>query len=332
MTSLSTTPFLTAALLRQGAALRTQIDRTSQELTTGTVADTAAALRGDYSALAGIDHSLARLAAYTAATTETGLLADAGQTALATISDQADVLSTQLMQSTGPATGRELSAVIRTGAQAFSVAVDAVNTQISGRSVFGGIEAEVTPLPDAASLLAALETAVAGATTAAAAATAISGWFGSATGFGAQYQGGPARTAIPVAEGEVAQFGFTALDPALAETLAGLATVALLDRGLLSASAAERTALAQQAGEALMESSDARAGLQSEIGLVQARVADATARNASEKTALSLARLSLVAADPYETAVRLQDLQTRLDAFYTVTSRLSSLSLTEYLR
>lgn len=332
MTGLSTTPFLTAALLRQGASLRSQIDRTSLELTTGTAADPSAALRGDYSALAGIDHSLARLAAYAAATTETGLLADAGQTALATIADQADGLSAQLLQGTGPGAGRELSALIRTGAQAFTVAVDAVNTQVSGRSVFGGIEAEAPPLPDAETLLDALQTAVAGASTAEAAQTAITAWFGSATGFGAQYQGGPARTPIPVAEGETAQFGFTALDPALTETLAGLATVALLDRGLLAAAPAERTDLARRAGEALLSATDARAGLQSEIGLVQARVSDATTRNAAEKTALALARLSLVEADPYETAIRLQDLQTRLDAFYTVTSRLSSLSLTEYLR
>lgn len=331
MTSLSTTPFLTAALMRQGTSLRQEIDRTSLEMTTGMAADTGAALRGDFSALAGIDHSLARISAFSAATSEAALLADAGQGALTILSDKADLVAVELVRELGTADGRELSAVIRVGADAFSTAVSAVNTQVSGRSVFGGVDAATAPLPDAETLLAALEPVVAGATTAEAAMAAITGWFQSATGLGAEYRGGPARAAIPVAEGETARFGFTALDPAITSTLAGLATVALLDRGLLAADGAARAELAGLAGESLLSSADDRAELQSEVGVVQARVAAAVSRNAAEKTALGLARLSLVEADPYETAVRLQDLQSRLDAFYTITTRLASLSLTEYL-
>jgi flagellar hook-associated protein 3 FlgL len=279
MTGLGTTPFLTAAMLRQGAALRSGIDRASLELTTGVAADTAAALRGDFSALAGIDHSLARISAYAAATAETGLLAEAAQTAMATISGQSDELAGRLLQSIGSASGRAVSLAISTGAQAFTVAVNAINAQVSGRSIFGGIEVDTLPLPDADTLLDRLAPVVAGATGAEAAMTAIADWFNDAAGYGDQYRGGPARSAGPVAEGESAQFAVTALDPALS-----------------------------------------------------GRIADATSRNAAEKTALGIARLALVEADPYETAVRLQDLQTRLDAFYILTSRLSSLSLTEYLR
>ncbi|MBE2275596.1 MAG: flagellar biosynthesis protein FlgL [Rhodobacteraceae bacterium] len=332
MTGLGTTPFLTAAMLRQGAALRSGIDRASLELTTGVAADTAAALRGDFSALAGIDHSLARISAYAAATAETGLLAEAAQTAMATISGQSDELAGRLLQSIGSASGRAVSLAISTGAQAFTVAVNAINAQVSGRSIFGGIEVDTLPLPDADTLLDRLAPVVAGATGAEAAMTAIADWFNDAAGYGDQYRGGPARSAGPVAEGESAQFAVTALDPALSGTLAGLAAVALLDRGLLASNPDARIDLARRAGEALISSSDARVELRSEIGVVQARIADATSRNAAEKTALGIARLALVEADPYETAVRLQDLQTRLDAFYILTSRLSSLSLTEYLR
>ncbi len=332
MTGLGTTSLLTAAMMRQGTALRSGIDRAALELTTGVASDTAAAMRGDFSALAGIDHSLARISAYVAVTTETGLLADAAQAAITTISDQSDELASRLLQSTGATGGQAVSLTISSGAQAFTVAVNAINAHASGRSIFGGVEVDALPLPDADILLDRLAAVVSGATGAEAVMTAIADWFNDAAGYGEQYQGGAPRSASPVAEGETAQFAVTALDPALSGTLAALAAVALLDRGLLSADPDARIDLARRAGEALISSSGARAELQSEIGVVQARVADATSRNAAEKTALGIARLTLVEADPYETAVRLQDLQTRLDAFYTLTSRLSALSLTEYLR
>ena len=64
----------------------------------------------------------------------------------------------------------------------------------------------------------------------------------------------------------------------------------------------------------------------------EARVEDAAARLSARGTALEIARNDMSAADPYETATKLQNVQLQLETHYTLTARLSRLSLTEYLR
>lgn len=332
MTSLTAAPFLTGALLRQGADLRGAMASRARELSTGTVADPGRHLRGDFSALAGIDHALARLAAHRSAAAETGVLADAAQSALTVLSDGVDRLSAGLLGGTGPVADGRVAALVRGASDTFRSAIGALGTRAAGRSVFGGTESGLAPLPDAEAILGALQGAVAGAATAAGAADAITAWFDGPDGLAALYRGGPPRVPVPVAEGEMAAMGITALDPSIRRGLAGLACAALLERGLMAGDEGDRSALARLAGETLAEGREGLTGLRAEVGLLQGRIAGAAARNGAEKSALDIARLSLVEADPYETATRLRDLQNRLDAFYTVTSRIAGLSLTGYLR
>ena len=331
MDRIAANAFLTAGLFRQGAALRAEVTRVSMEMTTGTKADTGAAVRGDFSALAAMDHALARIGGYGAITTEAGLLAEAMQTALGTLSTAAEDLSGNLLRNLGLSTPENLTAVTLEGRQKFEAAIAALNTRVADQSIFAGVASETAPLPDADTILTSLETALTGVTTAAGAQAVINDWFDGATGYAALYQGGAARAALPVAPGDSVDLPITALDLALRDTLKGLATVALLDRGLLAGQAEARAGLAQAAGVSLASSGTARATLAARIGTAQADIADAKARNEAEKTALGLARNSLVEADPYEAATRLEDLQSRLESLYLLTSRLSKLKLTDYL-
>jgi len=73
------------------------------------------------------------------------------------------------------------------------------------------------------------------------------------------------------------------------------------------------------------------ANMQADLGFKTERLTNQAERNRSEATALEYARGELIAADPYEVAVELQNAQTRLDSFYTVLSRSSGLSLVNYL-
>lgn len=329
---LSSMPFLSSALSRQGAALRTEIERASTELTTGQAVDTGRALGGDFAALAGIDHSLSRLSGYGSVTAELGLLTESMQAALGVVSDAATSLSTDLMSGASIQSPAQQSAIFSEGARHFATSIAALNTRFSERAVFGGVEADRPPLPDAETILAALETAVSGATTPQDALTAVSDWFTGPAGYEALYSGGAARADLPVAPGEVASLPVTALDPAIRETLVGLATVALMDRGLFPGQAEARSQLARGAADRLVNSGEGLAVLQARIGTVQAQVADAQARNTAEEMALGIVRNSLVEIDPYHRAAELQDLQNRLESFYVITARLSRLNLTEYLR
>jgi flagellar hook-associated protein 3 FlgL len=209
--------------------------------------------------------------------------------------------------------------------------VAALNTRFSDRSVFSGVNSDAQALPDAAAILTALEAATAGAVTVTDVQTAIDTWFADPLGYAAAYGGGGPRTPVQVAPGETADLSITAMDPALTETLKGLATVALLGRGVLAGQPAAQEALAQGAGAALLSAGNARTDLMARIGTVQAHVAQAETRNTTEGSALAILRVGIVGADPFDAATKLQDLQTRLEALYLITARVSRLSLAEYI-
>ena len=118
----------------------------------------------------------------------------------------------------------------------------------------------------------------------------------------------------------------------LRSTLKEFSIASLLSSGDLVLPSAERKALVAQLGDSMLNTStrmiDTRAGL----GATEARIDAAIARTSAQGTALAITREALVGIDPYETATRLQHVETQLEAVYAVTARLSQLSLASVLR
>jgi leucyl/phenylalanyl-tRNA--protein transferase len=75
----------------------------------------------------------------------------------------------------------------------------------------------------------------------------------------------------------------------------------------------------------------ALAHLVARLGGLQAQVDRAQTRNESEAAALGMARTGMVQIDPYDAATRLQNTETQLQLIYTLTARISRLSLADYL-
>lgn len=55
-------------------------------------------------------------------------------------------------------------------------------------------------------------------------------------------------------------------------------------------------------------------------------------RLSAQRTSLEIAQNELSSADPYDTVMRLEETQFRLESLYTITARLSELSLVGFLR
>jgi flagellar hook-associated protein 3 FlgL len=319
-------------LARQGADLRGQVLRASQELASGKQPDIVASLRGDVSPLLAIDASLSRLSAYKSNTTEAAFQTAAQQSAIAGLSELATGLSTSLLGARNFSTPAQIDTLAADAKGRFASASGLLNTQVSGRAVFSGVATDTVPLGPVDDMLAALQTAATGATTAGQVAAAVSTWFADPLGYGAFYQGGDPLSPAPIAPGETAELGTTAMDPILRDTLAAFAMAALLDHGVLAGDAVERGRLAQQAGQQLVSTEDARTTLRARIGTVEAQIEAARTRNSAEETSLGILRSDLGSVDPYEAATRLQAVQSQLESLYLVTARVSRLSLTEYLR
>lgn len=320
-------------LRRQNAALKSELQTLSSEMTTGHAVDTAARVSGDFAPLGAIDGSLARLRAYEATTTEATLRAGAMQIALTTIDGLASDLAPTLLQPL--ASGQEVQVAIlgADARQKFETVVSTLNAVVGDRTLFAGQATNRPALADSETILASLEAVIAGAVSAADVEVAVSNWFDDPGGFASTvYLGADPLDGVPIAPNEVAAVTITAMDPALRDTMTGLAMAALLDRGALAQSPAARTDLARRAGQSLISSQTARADLAAGLGMVEAQIEAATSRNAAESAALQVARAAMVEVDPYDSATRLEATQTQLETLYAITARLSRLNLMDFLR
>ena len=320
-------------LRRQGVALKSDLQRLSTELTTGRVVDTAARVSGDLVPLFGIDASLARLKGYGAVTAEAGLFAGSMQTALGVVDDLSTDLSRTLLAATSSTSQVLVDAAGRGARARLETAISALNTRVGDRTLFGGVATNGPATVSAETMMLALDTAIAGATTAQDIEMAVSAWFNAPTGFSATaYTGGPALAPLTIAPGEEVNVDITATDPAIRATLKGLAMAALLDRGALAGQPAARQDLAKRAGLSLLESQTDRTYLAARLGTAEAQIDAAAARNSAETTSLQIARSDITAADPFETASKLQETQQQLEKNYAITARNTRLSLMDYLR
>ena len=319
-------------LRNQMTQLKADLAQRSQEVTTGRIVDIGRAVRGDFTPLTALDATLARLDAFKSVTSEAALSTKAMQSAISAVSDMSGQLGSALLSVTGPGNPTSVNAVAKDALAQFRSAVAIFNARVADRSLFGGTETRSPALAPADVILDAVVAAAASATTAQDVATAVDAWFADPAGYATvAYTGGPALDPLTVAEGEAVPLEATATDAGVRETLKGLALAAMLDRGTLAGNPAQRAELAKTGGAVLLEAADARGALAARIGTAEERIAHATTRNSAEATALQIARLGIVSTDPYEAATALTEAESQLDRLYSVTARLSRLSLANYL-
>lgn len=320
-------------LRRQNMALKAELETRSNELTTGRVADLAARVKGDFAPLNAIDATLSRLGAYGAVTTETGLFSEAMQSALTTIDMITSDLSPLLLNAAFSASPAMVDTLGADAMQKFETAISTLNIRVGDRTVFAGQATQGPALIDAQAILTALDTAISGALNAPDVVAAVTDWFDAPGGYLATaYLGGAALAPLAIAQGETASLSISAADPEIRDTLKGLAMAALLDRGALAGVPTARAELASLAGESLVNSQAGRTNLAARLGIVEAQIETAKARNGAETSALQIARVGIGAVDPFEAASKLEATQTQLETLYTLTARLSRLSLADFLR
>lgn len=84
-------------------------------------------------------------------------------------------------------------------------------------------------------------------------------------------------------------------------------------------------------GEDLLTSQGALTAVRADLGYAESRLDESKVRLSAERASFEMSRNELLGVDPYETATRLEAVQFQLESLYTVTARLSQLSLVRYL-
>jgi flagellar hook-associated protein 3 FlgL len=319
-------------LTRRNATLKDSINNLMTEATTGLAVDKTEKLKGNFVPLGGIEASLTQIAAYRSVAVETGAIANHMQVALTSISDSTSALSAALLAAVSSGSPSRIDTLGIEANQRLQGAMSALNTRMGGKSLFAGQTTDRAAVSDAETLMAALDTAIAGALSSADVETAVSDWFNDPLGFAATvYQGGATLEPVPIGRDQTAQLDVRANDPAIVASIKGLAMAALLTRGALAGSQVARADLAKRAGEGLASNQSSMAELEARLGVTEANIISAGVQNDAEKSALETARLGLLSLDPYETAAKLQEAQTQLETLFSITARMSRLSLVNFL-
>jgi flagellar hook-associated protein 3 FlgL len=271
-------------LRRDNARLKGDLQRLTAELSSGRTTDLRATTRGDLRPLASLERSIMLLSSFRTSNAEAALFTEIAQSALADVESGAGTLSATALLARTSAVPAQIDALGREGNQQFEAAVARLNVQAAGRSVFAGLATDGPALRPASDILDLLQTATAGATSAADVTATLDAWFGQAAPStppptpAAQIPLRPFR----VSQAESVDMPVTALAPEVRDTLRGLALSALLDRGVLAGNVTERAALAGASGEALIAARDGLVSLRAVVGdarLPSNAPASATARN-----------------------------------------------------
>lgn len=320
-------------LRQQNTSLKQQMIRLTTELATGQIAETRDVLAGNQSYLVDIERNLSLLSGYAIATAEASHFASATQDALGHVAELSASLSGSLIASGTSAIGPSGTDTSQEALSTLNAVIGTLNVDIANRHLFSGVETDRHPLADAATLLSALSTAMSGANTPDEMRAAADNWFDDPGGFNAViYQGGSSSIA-PFALSETHQttLDVRATDPALRETLKAAALAALATDPAFNLDLTAQSELFAQTGQSLLNSQTKMIGLRADVGFVEAQIDQATARNASEASSLKFAKAALLDVDPYQTATQLEDVQFQLQSLYSVTVRMSQLSLVNFL-
>ena len=324
----------TFTLQRRGADLKAQMARLNEELTSGQVSDVKSVLAGNVGYLTDIEGDLKSLTAYRVATTEAAQFASAAQSALERIDTVAGSLSSNLLTVSSNALGPVLDQLSVDAASDLGSIIAAMNTSTAGRSLFAGTATQQNAVIDADTFLAELRAAAAGNTTPADIEAAIDQWFDDPTGYQTAGYIGSTTSLAPmhIAEDETVSLDLKADASVFRDLLKSVGKAAIAADAAFGLSTNDQQALLTSAGADLLQAKDQLTATRADLGSKEARIDSVETRNAARKTSLEFAKGALLEADPYETATNLEAVQFQLESLYTVTARMSGLSLVNFIR
>lgn len=306
----------------------------STQLATGKTTDLHAATGGDFRNLTSIESTLSSLNAYKISTSETSIFAETMQRSLTSIQETVSEVGAALLIA-GSSDSPSIIQTTTTDARSrFEMVVSVLNTQIGNRGLFSGTGTSGIALISSEEILDELKTAIASETTAIGVDSVVSAWFDDVGGgfettayLGSDDDLAPFR----IGPNENAEIKLRADSQGMRDVLKSFALASLVSEGALFGDSSERNELTRISADQFLNNETTLTEFRAQVGTVEAQIETAQARNSAETSALEIARSDIVAIDPYESATDLQNTQTQLEMLYTMTARLSRLSLVNYI-
>jgi flagellar hook-associated protein 3 FlgL len=317
--------------------MRTKVDltRLTAEMSSGRPADIVSHLGGDTARVALIERDIGVAKARVAAATGLGQFLTTMQTVLDDVETLRAGLVRQILPVTASSTPLELQRAGQAGEAAFRDIVGRLNASHGETALFAGVATEGPALADADEMLASLAAAAAGAVTAGDVIAAVEAWFDDPVG-GFATMGYLGDTGDPLArridEGVTVTVTPRAAHPAFKDLLRSAAILALSADPALALPASSVATLVTGTLPDLLSATEPLTDLRAEVGLAEERTAEAATRHGALAAALTIMRNELALVDPYATALALKETETQLQTQFLLTSRLSGMSLVNFLK
>jgi len=320
-----------ARLSRAVADLKSRADTARAESVTGRREDVTAATNGDVGSAHLLKKAVEDAQGYQELLKLSRNRAQRVQSSLSGLGGDAVRIGTEALA----ASGRDDSYALNTLAADARVAIfnvfSVLNVTEGGRALFSGDASDRQPFGDPEILLADVNAIVAGATDAADAEAQLDAYFNDAAGgfLTTIYQGGANKVApVEIAPGVRIDVSATAADQPIRDLLRGLVGIATQNAATFTDA---KTFLENSAAAALAADGDITE-LRGVIGVGEAQISAAIERYGAEETVLTALFNEKTARDQYEAATELQLLETQLEASYLLTSRLSRLTIANFIR
>ena len=321
-------------LQRQAFTTRGKLDVAATELTTLQKASRYEATGGNLTRLFALERALQRNTVFadTLALSETRL--DIMQEGFGRVLKPVEDLAIDLNAAVGLGdlwAGRLHASTAR---RAFADTVGVLNTRVAGQGLFGGTGTDRPAVAPAADILAELDALAAGSATAADAIAAIEAYFAPGGDFFANGYIGSTTDLAAVEVGDGSRLGYAVRADAdeVVSVLRAQALAAVVDGGAFAGDNAAQLELLGASGQRMLEAREDVLALRAAIGVSQNTVERARAERTSERETLDMSRARILATDELEAASTYQTLQVQLESIYTVTSRLSTLRFSNFIR
>lgn len=325
MTSLTLNGFLNSSVTNNIADLRAQIADRSEEATTGFQADLVTHLNGRIDqALLG-EKAIRENADDRSRLDLRGARLSITNNALTSIHELTSGIQFDMQSAIGSEDDQQARLVAGEAKAALGDALNRLNARHGERFLFSGNATATPPYLDADVLLDDLRTIAAGALDEADFATQVQTYFEDpAGGFQTTFYQGDQSASDPDS--------VLANQEAFANLFQGLALTALSGTGEGVPFAQAGTPALDAALAKLEQGRTGIVDVQAGIGIRQASIEAEDLLLEREETLLTLAFTEIAGKDQYEAATQLRELEANLEASYLLTSRLSDLSLLNYLR
>jgi len=319
---------------RQLAEIRENTFNAGDRLANGHKNNSDIAKDGKTSEIYAIDRELSVISRYQQAASLGSLRLEAVQAALENVRNTASDVSLGVLSALNEQSDQSITAQSAKANSALSTIVGTLNQSFAGNALFSGANLHSAALIDSSQIISDVEVIVSSAVDASTALSAVDFYFNDPSGgFSTTAYIGSAFDApdIEVNSGELVGQNVRADNQSIKETIRNLSLIAAVSNGAV-ANSSDKTFILRAAADQSLNTNDSLIALQGDVGYSQAKLELASLTILTQSHTLKLARNEATAIDVFEEAAQFEELQVQLETSYNVLVRISSLSLSNFLR